>query len=125
MISFESKGSFQNTERFLNRMSKGEIYNTLSKYGQMGVDALANATPVDTAYTAQSWYYEIVKDGRYWGIIWYNRNVINGRPIAVLLQYGHATRTGGYVQGIDYINPAIKPIFDQIANDAWKEVTRK
>ena len=124
MISFESKGSFQNTERWLNRMSKGEIYATLERYGQAGVDALNSATPKDSGLTANSWYYEVVRDRRYWGLIWYNSYKVDGRPIVILLQYGHGTGTGGYVAGRDFINPAIKPIFDKIAADAWKEITR-
>jgi hypothetical protein len=89
----------------------------------MGVNALSAATPEDSGETANSWYYEIVRDGKYWSIIWGNTHIEQGRPIAVLLQYGHGTRTGGYVEGRDYINPALQPIFDQIATEAWKAVT--
>jgi hypothetical protein len=123
MISFESKGSFQNTDRFLKKMAKRDIYSTLKAYGEAGVNALSNATPVSTGKTADSWEYEIVKKRSSYSIIWSNTNVVNGKPIAILLQYGHGTGTGGFVQGRDYINPAIRPIFDKIAADVWKEVT--
>lgn len=125
MISIQSSGNFNNTERFLHRMANGEIYNTLRKYGQIGVDALSNATPIDTRETSEAWYYEIIQNRRYWGIIWHNRHVDDGRPVAILLQYGHATGTGGFVQGRDYINPVIKPLFNQIADECWREVRRK
>lgn len=104
-------------------MSSGDIFNTLERFGAIGVNALAAATPTETGATASSWYYEIKRDGRSYSIIWGNSNVVDGRPIAVLLQYGHGTGTGGYVQGRDYINPALRPIFDQIANEAWRAVT--
>jgi len=123
MITFTSKGSFRNTEAFLKRMSKGDIFSSLDHYGQRGVDALSNATPRESGLTAESWRYEIKKKRGLYQIIWYNSHLEDGRPIAILLQYGHATGTGGYVQGRDYINPAIQPIFDQIANDVWKVVT--
>ena len=123
MITFTSKGSFRNTERFLSRMSKGDIFAALGRYGQSGVDALANATPRDSGLTAELWTYEVRKKSGLYQILWKNSHVEDGRPIAILLQYGHATGTGGYVQGRDYINPAIRPIFDQIANDVWKVVT--
>lgn len=123
MIEFESKGSFKNTEDFLKKMTDGNIYATLGHYGQIGVDALSNATPIDTGTTSQSWDYEIVQDKRSYSIIWRNTNIDNGRPVAILIQYGHATGGGGWVQGRDYINPAIRPIFDQIAAELWKAVT--
>lgn len=123
MISIESTGSFENTEKFLKRMSSGDIFRTLDRFGAMGVNALAAATPVESGATAAAWYYEIKRDGRSYSIIWGNSNVVAGRPIAVLLQYGHGTGTGGYVQGRDYINPALRPIFDQIADEAWRAVT--
>lgn len=124
MLSLSTSGSFDRTEAWLKRVSQGDIYSRLSKFGEMGVNALSSATPTDTGKTAQSWTYEIVKNGRYWGITWHNTNVVDGRPIAILLQYGHGTGTGGYVQGRDYINPAILPIFDKMADEGWKEVTR-
>lgn len=96
----------------------------LSKYGQIGVAALAAATPVESGETKESWYYEIVDRPGYFAIHWYNSNVQDGIPISVLLQYGHATRSGSWVEGTDYINPAMRDIFTQIANDMWKEVTK-
>jgi hypothetical protein len=123
VISFESKGSFDKTEAFLKKVAKADIFSALERYGQMGVSALASATPQDSGETANSWYYEVVQDATSWSIIWGNNNVVNGRPIAVLLQYGHGTGGGGWVEGRDYINPALKPIFDQMANEGWKVVT--
>lgn len=122
MFRVSSSGSFKSTEDFLKKAKDTAIFDQLSRYGQIGVNALANATPVASGVTAASWYYEIVRDSRYWGIIWKNAHVVDGRPIAILLQYGHGTRTGGYVQGRDYINPAIKPIFDRIEADGLKAV---
>lgn len=122
-IEITQRGSFDHTERYLQKLTKGQAFNVLSKYGQMGVDALASATPSDSGETAISWYYEIVQRKGYYSIRWFNRHVVEGRPIAILIQYGHATGTGGYVQGRDYIMPAIRSIFDQMASDAWKEVT--
>jgi hypothetical protein len=123
-IEITQKGSFDNTERYLKHLSQDNLYATLSKYGSLGVSALSNATPVRSGLTAESWYYEIVQRRGYYSIRWHNRNVNEGRPIAILIQYGHGTGTGGYVQGRDYIMPAIRPIFDRIAADAWKEVTK-
>ncbi len=125
MLTISSKGSFVNTENFLNRMSRADIYRSLSQYAERGVAALAAATPQATGETAASWGYEIVRNGRDVTIWWTNRHVDKtGTPIVIMLQYGHGTGTGGYVQGIDFINPAIRPIFDEIANDVWKEVTQ-
>jgi len=123
MISFTSSGSFAKTEAFLRQMSKGDILRTLESFGQQGVSALAAATPVDSGVTAQSWGYEVRRSGSSYSIEWTNSHIEDGAPIAILLQYGHGTGTGGYVQGRDYINPAIKPIFDQIAESVWKAVT--
>ena len=123
MISVSSKGNFNNTEKFLKKMTQNDLFLTLHYYGAAGVTALANATPLDTGETAASWYYEIKKDNKSISIIWGNTNVVNGRPIAILIQYGHGTRNGGYVVGRDYINPALQPLFDRIASDVWKEVT--
>ena len=123
MITISSKGSFKKTDAFLARMSKGDIFSSLDNHAQRGVDALANATPIESGLTAQSWTYEIRKKRGLYQILWKNTHLEDGRPIAILLQYGHPTGTGGYVQGRDYINPAISPIFDQIANDVWKVVT--
>jgi len=125
-IRVEVHGSFSNTQDFLNRMKRRTQFAVLHKYGAIGVTALSGATPVESGETAESWYYEIVDKPRYFAIHWYNRNVEEpGRvPIAAIIQYGHATGTGGYVEGIDYINPELRPIFDQMINDMWKEVTR-
>lgn len=124
MITVTTSGSFDNTERFLRRMSNGDIFNALSGYGEQGRAALAEATPKDTGRASDSWSYEVVKSKGLWQIIWSNTDQENGFPVAIMLQYGHGTGTGGYVQGVDYINPAIKPIFDKIAEAAWREVTR-
>jgi hypothetical protein len=124
-ISFESKGSFKRTDAFLERMKRDEIFSALSKYGEQGVAALAAATPSSTGETANSWYYTVSKKPGSYSLIWHNRHVDeNGVSVAVLIQYGHATGTGGYVQGRDFINPAIRPIFDQIATEVWKAVTK-
>jgi hypothetical protein len=124
MISFTEKGSFNNTERYLARLKTAELYAVLNKYGTMGVNVLSNATPVDSGITAGSWYYTIEQRRGYYSIRWHNRHDVNGTPLAVMLQYGHGTGTGGYVEGRDFIMPAIRPIFEQMANDAWREVTR-
>lgn len=118
-----SKGSFKDTESFLDKMLRGDIYTGLAKYGEAGVKALSAGTPVESSLTANSWYYEIVKKQGSYSIIWRNSNVVDGVPIAIILQYGHGTGTGGYVQGRDYINPAIQPVMDQIALDVWKVVS--
>ena len=120
------RGSFDNTERFLNAASKLRIEDILNTYGQEGVSALSSVTPVDSGETADSWTYQIVGDKTSFSIIFSNTNMTeSGTPIAILLQYGHGTRNGGWVQGRDYINPAIQPIFDRIAEDVWREVTKK
>lgn len=123
MISFEASGSFDKTESFLSRMLKGDIYRTLDKWGQVGVNALAASTPRDSGATAASWSYQVRRTRGSYEIAWTNSNRAGGAPVAILLQYGHGTGTGGYVQGRDYINPAMKPIFDRIANEVWKAVT--
>lgn len=125
MIGFTSSGSFKNIEGFLARIARNDIFDSLSVYGQEGVNALSKATPVDSELTAKSWYYEIKKEKDSWSIIWGNTNDAGGTPVAVLLQLGHGTGTGGYVVGRDYINPALKPIFDKIADEAWKAVIAK
>lgn len=124
MISFRQQGDFSKLTRFLERAKEAVHIGDLDKYGREGVAALASATPVDTGLTANSWHYEIVQKKGSVSISFYNTNIQNGVPIAIVLQYGHATRNGGWVQGRDYINPAIQPIFDKIANDAWREVTK-
>jgi hypothetical protein len=124
MISFRQKGDFSKSMRFLERAKNVVRLGELDKYGRAGVAALASATPTDSGETANSWYYEIVRTKGSVSIEFHNSNIQNGVPIAVILQYGHGTGTGGWVQGRDYINPAIQPIFDNIANDAWREVTK-
>lgn len=123
-ISVTQKGSFHNTERYLRRLSALDVDRILNKYGERGVAALSAATPIDSSLTANSWYYEIVQRPGYHSIRWHNSNVQNGRPIAILLEYGHGTRNGGYVQGHDYIMPAILPVFEQINKEVWEEVIR-
>jgi hypothetical protein len=124
MISFRQKGDFSKLTHFLEKSKEAVRLGDLDKYGREGVAALASATPVDSGETANSWYYKIVNRNGTATITFYNSNIQNGVPIAIILQYGHGTGTGGWVQGRDYINPAIQPIFDQIANNAWREVTK-
>lgn len=124
MVTFRHKGDFSKTIRFMENAKKAVRLADLDKYGREGVTALASATPVDSGLTASSWYYEITNQNGTVTITFYNSNIQNGVPIAIILQYGHGTRNGGWVQGRDYINPAIQPIFDKIANEAWKEVTK-
>ena len=124
MISFRQKGDFSKLTKFLERAKESVKLGDLDKYGRAGVEALASATPVDSGLTANSWYYEIENKNGSASITFLNRNIQNGIPIAIILQYGHGTGTGGWVQGRDYINPAIQPLFDKIADDAWKEVTK-
>lgn len=124
MISFRQKGDFSKLDSFLEKAKESVKVGNLDRYGREGVRALASATPVDTGLTASSWYYEITREAGSTTISFHNSNVPKGVPIAVILQYGHGTGTGGWVQGRDYINPAIQPVFDKIANDAWKEVTK-
>lgn len=123
-FSFESVGNFEKTDRFLKRMSRDEIFKVLDSYGAKGVSALVAATPKDSGETAQGWSYEIERRGRSYTIHWVNHHVNQGVNIAAIIQLGHGTRNGGYVQGIDYINPALRPIFEEIANDVWREVTK-
>ena len=124
MISFRQKGDFSKLTHFLEK-AKGTVrLGDLDKYGREGVAALASATPVDSGLTASSWRYEITNKHGSAKITFYNSNIQNGVPIAIILQYGHGTRNGGWVQGRDYINPAIQPIFDKIVNEAWREVTK-
>ena len=124
MISFRQKGDFSNLTNFLERAKNAIHIGDLDKYGKAGVAALSSATPVDTGLTASSWSYEIENKNGSVRIIFKNSNIQNGVPIAIILQYGHGTRNGGWVEGRDYINPAIQPIFDEIVNNAWKEVTK-
>lgn len=124
MISISQKGDFSKLTSFLEKMKNIIKIGDLDKYGREGVAALSAATPKDSGLTANSWYYEIERGKDSVSISFYNSNVNKGVPIAIILQYGHGTRNGGYVEGIDYINPAIQPIFNKIAEDAWKEVTK-
>ena len=124
MISFRQKGDFSKLDHYFERVKEAAKIGVLDKYGQAGVSALSSATPVESGKTASSWYYEIKRQNGSVALEFYNSNVNNGVPIAVILQFGHGTGTGGWVRGRDYINPAIQPIFDKIAEDAWKEVTK-
>lgn len=124
MISVKQRGSLDKTEKFLKKSFGRNYIGILEKFGQQGVAALSAATPVDSGVTATSWSYEIIQNGSSISIVWNNSNVQEGINIAIILQYGHGTRNGGYVSGRDYINPALKPIFDKMADAAWKEVTR-
>lgn len=123
MVHFSSSGDLTNTERFLNKITKRKYDDILEAYGQAGVRALSEATPKMTGKTAESWEYDIRRSGGQIEISWNNTNVSNGVNIAVILDAGHGTGTGGYVVGRDYIKPTIRPIFDAIANGVWKEVT--
>ena len=125
MITFKHTGDFSKTMKFLNKATKNNnVENILNEYGKAGVAALKSATPVKSGLTANSWYYEIERKNGITTISFNNSNIQNGVPIAIILQYGHGTRNGGWVQGRDYINPAVQPIFDNIADKAWREVTR-
>lgn len=123
MITFRQKGDFSKFNRYLERLKEAIKLGDLNKYGRQGVQALSSATPIESGETANSWYYKINRTKESIAITFHNSNIQNGVPIAIILQYGHGTGTGGYVEGRDYINPAIQPIFDKIAEDAWKEVT--
>ncbi len=124
IIIFRQKGNFGKTEKFLKNVRAGKLDAMLERYGQKGVEALAAATPKATGTTAASWYYRVTRGKDRAVITWLNSNIVDGVPIAVILQYGHGTRNGGYVEGRDYINPAMQPIFDEIAAKAWEEVKR-
>ena len=124
MVTFRQKGDFSKLTRFLERAKEAVHIGTLDKYGREGVAALASVTPIDSGLTASSWYYTIEQKDGLARINFLNSNIQNGVPIAIILQYGHATGTGGWVEGRDYINPAIQPLFEKITNEAWKEVTK-
>ena len=124
MIKFRQKGDFSKLTRFLEKVKGAVRLGDLDKYGREGVAALASATPIDSGETASSWSYKITNKQGIAKITFHNSNIQNGVPIAIILQYGHGTRNGGWVQGRDYINPAIQPIFDKIVNEAWREVTK-
>lgn len=123
MIRLKQKGDFSRTTKYFEKLKSYTGLSVLDKYGKEGVQALASATPVDSGKTASSWSYEIKFSSGSSSIIFHNTNINKGVPIAIILQYGHGTRNGGYVQGRDYINPAVQPIFDKIAQEVWKEVT--
>lgn len=124
MITFRQKGDFSKLTNYLERVKEAAKLGVLDKYGQEGVAALSSATPVDTGRTANSWSYKVEHQNGSSSINFYNSNYNNGVNIAIILQYGHGTGTGGWVAGRDYINPAIQPVFDKIADEAWKEVTK-
>lgn len=124
MIKIRQKGDFSKTKKFLTKARNSINIDKLNRFGEEGVAALSSATPVKTGKTATSWYYKIENKKGSVTINFYNSNIQNGVPIAIILQYGHGTRNGGWVQGRDYINPAIQPIFDKITNEAWKEVIK-
>lgn len=123
MITFRQKGDFSKTERYLELLKKSVRAEILDKYGREGVNALSSATPVDSGLTAASWYYKIEDTKDSISIQFLNSNQNDGVPIAIILQYGHGTGTGGWVQGRDYINPALRPIFDKLSEEVWKEVS--
>lgn len=123
MVTIKARGSFDKTKRFLKKASQLDISSILEKYALYGVKALSDATPKESGETANSWGYEIKAQRGNCAIYWTNSHFNKGVPIAIILQYGHGTGTGGYVQGRDYINPAIRPVFDDILNRVWKEVT--
>lgn len=123
MITIKQSGDFKKTEKFLKQVTMSKYLHIFEKYGRQGVIALSEATPIESGETSKSWNYKIKRTSRGITITWTNSHIIDGVPIAIILQYGHGTRNGGYVQGRDYINPIVKPIFDQIISDIWKEVT--
>jgi len=125
MISFKQSGDFKNTESFLTRVANIDHKEILHKYGKEGVLALSKATPKQSGTTANCWSYKIIQNGGSLSITWTNSNIVNGVPIAIIIQYGHATKNGGYVQGRDYINPTMRPLFDSMAEAIWREVTKK
>lgn len=123
MFRFSSKGEWKVTTNFLNKMKHIFVEGTFDKYGRIGVIALESATPKETGATANAWSYKVERGNNEVSIIWENTHEPNGFPVAVMLQFGHGTGTGGYVRGIDYINPAMRPVFEKIAEDLWREVT--
>ncbi len=122
MIKIKHRGSFRNLEKFMRNADKETYLAILEKYGRIGCQALASATPSESGETAASWSYQIEKTSSGYSVVWTNGNVHDGVNIAIILQYGHGTGTGGYVQGRDYINPALGPVFEGLARDAWKEI---
>lgn len=122
MITVSQSGSFDNTDKFINSMKKDEAFRFLDAFGRQGVAALRSSTPVDTSLTSNSWKYEIIKNKGKYSIVWSNINVESGIPVAILIQYGHATKDGGWVDGIDYVNPTMRPLFNKIADQVWERV---
>nr|DAK51931.1 MAG TPA: type I neck protein [Caudoviricetes sp.] len=123
LVVMKQSGSLKNFEGFLYKNRKRRLYQLLNEYGKQGVELLRDATPVDTGKTATGWDYEIEVSSQGVSLYWVNNNVNEGVPIAILIQYGHATRSGSYVQGVDYINPALRPLFESMATKLWKEVS--
>lgn len=124
MIEISSSGSFKNIEKFLQKSQKIDVRAELNAAGQRGVNALSANTPQRTGAAANSWYYEVKRVGFGWSLTWYNSNIEDGYPVAVMIQHGHGTGTGGYVAGINYINPALRPVFNEIIEQVWKVVTK-
>ena len=125
MITVEMKGDFSKTEKFFEKIKNLAKIGNLDQYGRMGVEALARATPKDTGLTSESWEYRVVNRPGRMAIIWENTNTTtDGTPIVVLIQYGHGLKNGGYVKARDFINPALRPVFDTIANELWEEVIK-
>lgn len=124
MIKIRQKGDFSKVTKYFESLKSADRYKILEKYGKDGVAALASATPTETGTTANSWYYTIENNKGSASISFHNSNIQNGVPIAIILQYGHGTRNGGWVEGRDYINPALQPVFDRIVEHAWREVTK-
>jgi len=123
MISFKHSGSFNKTDKFFKRVLFSDYLHIFNKYGVIGVNALSSVTPLDTGKTANSWGYKIQRSNKGISITWTNSNIVDGIPVVILLQYGHVGKNGGYIQGLDFINPIMKPIFNKIIDDIWKEVT--
>jgi len=123
MISFKHSGSFNKTDKFFKRVLFSDYLHIFNKYGVIGVNALSSVTPLDTGKTANSWGYKIQRSNKGISITWTNSNMVDGIPVVILLQYGHVGKNGGYIQGLDFINPIMKPIFNKIIDDIWKEVT--
>lgn len=124
MIKFRHKGDYKKLNNYLKRIQKASNATDLDRFGMMGVTALASMTPIETGLTASSWYYEIERSNGKTVLSFRNSNINDGVPIAIILQHGHGTGTGGWVEGIDYINPSLRPVFEQMANDIWQEVTK-
>lgn len=123
VVKMSEKGDFKKTFKFLKAMQEKKFFSNLNKYGERGVQLLSENTPRDTGLTASSWYYKIEDDGETLTITWYNSNIKKDYfNVALMLQYGHATKNGGWIEGIDYINPALKPLFDEMEKDIWEEV---